>query len=103
VVPLDLRGAFLDVVKRAKLIAHHTIRREELSVREHMSSILRKLRSARFVEFGDLFDVGSSVPVLVVNFLALLELARETLVELTQAEAYAPIYVRLSFTPAGGD
>ncbi|CAN5244997.1 ScpA family protein [soil metagenome] len=95
---IDLRQAFLDVIQRAKLVAHHTIRREELSVREHMSSILRRLRNTRFVEFGDLFEPTQGVPVLVVNFLALLELARETLVELTQAEAYAPIYIRLSFT-----
>ncbi len=100
---IDLRAAFLDVLKRAKLVAHHTIRREQLSVREHMSQILRRLRDTRFVEFGELFDATAGVPVLVVNFLALLELARESLVELTQAEAYAPIYIRLGFTPASAD
>ena len=51
------------------------------------------------LEFEDLFDAGLGVPVLVVTFIALLELAKETLVEVTQAEAFAPIYVRLAFTP----
>jgi segregation and condensation protein A len=100
----DLQAAWADVVKRAKLTAHHKITREELSVRDHMSQILRRLQDTRFVEFTDLF-LGDprghgSVQIVVVHFLALLELARETLVELTQAEAYAPIYVRLSYTPS---
>jgi segregation and condensation protein A len=101
--PHDLRLAWLDVMKRAKLNAHHKITREELSVRDHMTQILRSLQDTRFVEFGDLFSRNlqgrESVPVLIVHFLALLELARETLVELTQAEAYAPIYVRLAYAP----
>ena len=96
---VDLQAAWADVMKRAKLTAHHTISREELSVREHMTSILRRLQSARFVEFADLFDPSRGVPVLVVNFIALLELAKETLIEITQAEAYAPIYVRLAYSP----
>ncbi|MDO9192765.1 MAG: ScpA family protein [Undibacterium sp.] len=95
----DLQAAWADVFKRAKLVAHHKISREELSVREHMSGILRRLQSAKFVEFSDLFDASKGVPVLVVNFVALLELAKETLIEITQAEAFAPIYVRLAYTP----
>ncbi|MFC5472527.1 segregation and condensation protein A [Paraherbaspirillum soli] len=95
----DLQAAWADVIKRAKLTAHHTISREELSVREHMTGILRRLQSARFVEFADLFDPARGVPVLVVNFVALLELAKETLVEITQAEPFAPIYVRLAYSP----
>jgi segregation and condensation protein A len=97
---LDLQSAWADVFKRAKLIQHHKISREELSVREHMTGILRRLQSAKFVEFSDLFDPEKGVPVLVVNFVALLELAKETLIEITQAEAFAPIYVRLAYTPA---
>jgi segregation and condensation protein A len=97
---VDLQGAWADVLKRAKLTAHHTISREELSVREHMTGILRRLQSARFVEFADLFDPSRGVPVLVVNFIALLELAKETLIEITQGEPFAPIYVRLSYSPA---
>ena len=97
---LDLQSAWADVLKRAKLTAHHHISREELSVREHMTSILRRLQSTRFVEFADLFDPSRGVPVLVVNFIALLELAKETLIEITQGEPFAPIYVRLSYSPS---
>jgi segregation and condensation protein A len=96
----DLQSAWADVLKRATLVAHHKISREELSVREHMTGILRKLQSSKFVEFSDLFDVSRGAPVLVVNFVALLELAKETLIEITQAEAFAPIYVRLAYSPA---
>lgn len=95
----DLQSAWNDILKRASLVAHHKISREELSVREHMTSILRQLQSARFVEFCELFDPSRGVPVLVVNFVALLELAKETLIEITQAEPFAPIYVRLAYSP----
>ncbi|MEK0427876.1 MAG: hypothetical protein RL001_403 [Pseudomonadota bacterium] len=97
---LDLQTAWNDIVRRAKLTARHTITREELSVREHMTTILRRLQSAKFVEFHELFDPSRGVPVVVVNFLALLELAKETLIEITQAEAFAPIYVRLAYSPS---
>jgi len=96
---VDLRSAWADIVKRAKLIQHHKISREELSVREHMSSILRRLQNTRFLEFADLFDTSRGVRVVIVHFIALLELAREFLVEITQAEPFAPIYVRLSYLP----
>ncbi|WP_194721149.1 segregation and condensation protein A [Noviherbaspirillum malthae] len=96
----ELQAVWADILKRAKLTAHHTISREELSVREHMTSILRRLQSAKFVEFADLFDPSRGVPVVVVNFIALLELAKETLIEITQAEAFAPIYVRLAYSPS---
>jgi segregation and condensation protein A len=96
----DLQAAWRDILKRARLVQHHTITREELSVREHMSIVLRKLQGRRFIEFEALFDPAKGVPVLVVTFIALLELAKETLIEITQAEAFAPIYVRLAYTPA---
>ena len=96
----DIQQAWADILKRAKLVQHHKISREELSVREHMSIVLRKLQGRRFAPFEDLFDPTRGVPVLVVTLIALLELAKESLVEVTQAEAYAPIYVRLAFTPA---
>lgn len=96
---VDLQTAWADVIKRAKLVEHHKISREALSVREHMTGILRRLQTARFVEFADLFDPMRGVPVLVVNFIALLELAKETLIEITQAEPFAPIYVRLAYAP----
>ncbi|HEX5805990.1 MAG TPA: ScpA family protein [Macromonas sp.] len=97
--PNELQQAWRDILKRAKLVQHHKISREELSVREHMSLVLRQLQGRKFVEFADLFDVTKGVPVLVVTFIAMLELAKETLIELTQAEAFAPIYVRLAYTP----
>ena len=95
----DLQAAWNDLMRRAKLTAKHTISREELSVREHMTAILRRLQSAKFVEFQDLFDTSRGAPVVVVNFIAMLELAKETLIEITQAEAFAPIYVRLAYSP----
>ena len=95
----DLQEAWRDIVKRARLVQHHVISREELSVREHMTMVLRKLQGVRFVEFLDLFDVSRGMPVLVVTFIAMLELAKEGLLDITQADAFAPIYVRLAYTP----
>ena len=69
-------------------------------MREHMSFILRRLQNARFVEFADLFDPGRGPQVAIVHFLALLELARESLIEITQATPFAPIYVRLAYAPS---
>ncbi|NBY71088.1 MAG: segregation/condensation protein A, partial [Betaproteobacteria bacterium] len=96
---VDLQEAWADILKRAKLVQHHRITREELSVREHMSIVLRHLQGRKFVEFADLFDPTQGTPVLVVTFIALLELAKETLIDITQAEAFAPIYVRLAYAP----
>ena len=95
----ELRAAWADILKRAKLTQHHHITREQLSVREHMSIVLRALQGRRFAMFEDLFDTTRGPQVLVVTFIALLELAREHLLEVTQAEAFAPIYVRLAYTP----
>ena len=96
----DLRQAWLDILQRAKLTQHHTITREQLSVREHMSIVLRRLQGRRFVEFHELFDAARGQAVLVVTFIAVLELSREALLEVTQAEAFAPIYVRLTYQPS---
>ena len=95
----DLRDAWLGIVKRASLIQRHVISREALSVREHMSVVLRKLQGRAFLEFEELFDAPGGIPVLVVTFIALLELAKECLLEITQAESFAPIYVQLAYTP----
>lgn len=92
----DLRNAWLGLVARARVNRHHRITKEQLSVREHMSRILRGLQNLRFVRFEDLFEPDAGVPVLVVTFLAILELARETLVQVTQQGAFSPIYVKLS-------
>jgi segregation and condensation protein A len=99
----ELRDAWADVLKRARLTQHHTISREELSVREHMTLLMRRLSGQRFVEFADLFEVHRGPQVVVVSFIALLELSRERLVEITQAEAFAPIYVRLAIVMRGED
>ncbi|HYL25526.1 MAG TPA: ScpA family protein [Burkholderiales bacterium] len=93
----DLAEAWRGLLHRARMSRHHHISREELSVREHMSGILRRLRERRVLEFAELFDPGRGVAVLVVTFLALLELAREMLVEITQSECFAPIYVKLAY------
>jgi segregation and condensation protein A len=97
----DLQMAWRAIVRQAKLHTHHRVRRDELSVREHMGMILRQLQGAReagrsFVEFVQLFDPTVGVPGVVVHFLAMLELARERLIDLTQAEAFMPIYVRFA-------
>lgn len=92
----DLRQAWLGLLARAKLNTHHKVRREQLSVREQMTHILRCLQGGEFVEFGKLFDVESGVPKLVVTFIAILELAKEYLVEIQQSETLGSIYVRTS-------
>lgn len=102
VSPDDLRDAWRGILRRAQLNASHHITREQLSVRDHMSQILRRLSGVRFMEFSELFmeriATGDPVAVIVVHFLALLELARESLLQITQAAAYAPLYVRLTYT-----
>jgi segregation and condensation protein A len=92
----DLQVAWLGLIRQARITQHHKIRRQELSVREHMAGILRRLQGRGFVAFEDLFEAAAGVPGMVVNFLAVLELARERLLEITQNEALAPIYVRLA-------
>jgi segregation and condensation protein A len=94
----DLQVAWLGLIRQARITQHHKIRREELSVREHMAGILRRLKGRGFVAFEDLFESAAGVAGMVVNFLAVLELARERLLEITQNEALAPIYVRLAAT-----
>jgi segregation and condensation protein A len=91
----DLRAAWLGLLARAAVNRHHRLTREQLSVRDHMTRILRRLQEARYVEFVELFDPEQGIAVLVVTFLAILELARESLVEVSQQAAYAPIYVKL--------
>jgi segregation and condensation protein A len=93
--PDDLKIAWLALLQRAAVNKHHKVTREQLSVRAHMSRVLRTLQETKFVEFRDLFRTEQGVPVLVVTFLAILELAREGLIEVSQQEAYSPIYVKL--------
>ncbi len=94
--PEDLRNAWLTLVARAKAARHHRVTREQLSVRERMSTLLRRLQGSGFMEFSQLFNPLRGIADLVVTFLALLELARESLVQITQQGSFAPIYVRLS-------
>ena len=86
--------AFKEVASRAEMFAHHHVRREPLSVRERMSSILLALEAGSFVEFSRLFTLEEGRAGVTVAFMALLELLREGLIEVTQTEPYAPLHVR---------
>ena len=92
----DLIAAWQSLLMHARMMQHHKVMREELSVREFMSFILRRLHGGQFADFTSLFDVSKGVAVVVVSFLAVLELVRESLIEVTQSESYAPIYVKLA-------
>jgi segregation and condensation protein A len=93
----DLTEAWRNVLKRASHFKHHKVGKAELSVREHMSIILRRLKENGFLEFSQLFDVAKDgIPKLVVCFLAILELAREGLLRMTQQAPFSPIYVQLN-------
>lgn len=89
----DLKLAWDGIIREANLKGHHKVSRQELSVREFMSAILKRLGSEQFVEFQDLFDPSAGRSVCIVNYLALLELAKEGLIRITQAAPFAPIYV----------
>ncbi|MEY3885834.1 MAG: hypothetical protein RIS87_1609 [Pseudomonadota bacterium] len=93
----DLAEAWRNVLKRASHFQHHQVGKAELSVREHMSIILRRLKTDNLLEFSELFDVvQDGIAKLVVCFLAILELAREGLLRITQQAAFSPIYVQLN-------
>ena len=96
----ELQQAWAAILQRSRLKQHHRITREQLSVRETMSQVLRRLQGRRFVEFHELFDATRGMASVVVTLVATLELSREHLVDVTQAEAFAPIYVRLAYTPS---
>lgn len=90
----DLLTALAGVLQRAELNESHRVEREAISVRERMSETLRKLGNDRYTPIVELFTVSEGRAGVVVTFLALLELVRESLIELSQSEAFAPIYVR---------
>lgn len=97
----DLRNAWLMLLARSQANRRHQITREELSVRAHMSRILRRLHGHKFVEFNELFSPSAGVAELVVTFLALLELVRENQVEVSQPQVFGIIYVKpISFLTA---
>lgn len=90
----DLIAAFQEVMKRASMYAHHHVQLEALSVRERMSIVLSRVSSDRFTPFTDLFTVEEGRMGVVVTFLAILELVKESLLDLTQSESFAPIHVK---------
>ncbi|GAB2547945.1 segregation and condensation protein A [Rhodanobacter koreensis] len=95
--PLDLTELLLalkDVMHRAELFGHHAIKRETLSVRQRMGELLSRLDDNSFHRFESLFDANEGRLGVVVTFLAMLELAKEMLVEIVQEEPLAPIYVK---------
>ncbi|MDO9227862.1 MAG: ScpA family protein [Pseudomonadota bacterium] len=92
----DLLAAWGAILKRASMTRHHRIGRQELSVREHMSRILKYLQETGRSLFSDLFDPAQGRSALVVSFLALLELVRERLVDIVQNEPFAPIHAQLT-------
>ncbi len=90
----DLRTAWAQLIQRARVNRHHLVTREQLSVRAEMSRLLKTIEGGRFEQFTTLFAEHADIPHLVVTFLALLELAREQLIDVVQAEPFAPIYVQ---------
>ncbi len=95
--PVELRELLLalkDVLRRAELFGHHAIQREALSVRNRMSDVLGSLRDGAFHAFESLFTPEEGRQGVVVTFLAVLELAKERLLEIVQDEPLAPIYVK---------
>ncbi|MBL8522673.1 MAG: segregation/condensation protein A [Betaproteobacteria bacterium] len=95
VLVADLTEAWRVILNRAKATRKHSVTREELSVRSHMSRILRQLNGVGFIRFDDLFQPEEGVAVVVVSFLAVLELARESLIDIAQSAAFEPIYVKI--------
>ncbi len=92
----ELARVWQEVLAQAQLRGNHTISRQELSVREFMSNILRRLGQSPIVEFRELFKTGCGIEVAIVNYLAILELAKDGLVRITQAVPFAPLYVARS-------
>lgn len=91
---VEILNAFRAVLERAEMYSHHHIRREALSVRERMSGVLRRVEVGGFVEFASLFTPQEGRHGVVVTLLAILELVKERMIELVQAEPYTPIHVK---------
>jgi len=85
---------FADVVKRADMFSHHMIRREALSVRERMGIVLEKINSESFIDFEELFSVEEGRGGVIVSLLAILQLVKDSLIQLVQNETNGPIYVK---------
>jgi segregation and condensation protein A len=87
--------AFQEVLARNDMFAHHHVQREPLSVRQRMTDVLSSLTTSAFVDFVRLFRADEGRRGVTVTFVAILELLREGLIEIVQAEPYAPLHVRL--------
>ena len=92
----ELLLVFKEALERSTMFAHHHVRREPLSVRERMSNILVTLQTERYVDFGRLFDPREGRIGVTVTFLAILELIKETLIDVVQTDSFGPIHVRAS-------
>ncbi len=92
----DLMEAWRAILKRASMNKHHRIGRQELSVREHMSRVLKRLQEGGQTLFTELFSASGGRSEMVVTFLAMLELVRERLVDIVQNEPFAPIYAKVA-------
>lgn len=90
----ELLIAFHDVLKRAEMFSNLHLQREPLSVRQRMSEILSRIKANTFTGFAELFDPEEGRMGVAVTFLAILELLRESVIEVVQAEAFAPLHVR---------
>lgn len=90
----ELWLAVLDVLKRAKLNASHSVTPEVLSIRERMTKVLATINSDSFVDFSALFDIKEGRMGVVVTFIAILELIKQSMIEMVQAEPFAPIHVK---------
>ena len=90
----DLVTAFKDVLQRSSMYIHHQVRRESLSVRERMATILDRLQTENFIGFEKLFNEKEGRLGVVVTFMAMLELIRQALIDMVQAEMYGPIHLK---------
>jgi segregation and condensation protein A len=91
----ELLDAYRQVLKRCDLYEHHHITREALSTRERMTSIMERLQDERVIDFQDLFEPEEGRMGVVVSFLAMMELVKEKLVQIVQAQQFGPIHVSL--------
>lgn len=94
----ELLMAFKDVLQRAAMYSHHHVQLEPLSVRQRMSEVLAGLQTGDFREFSTLFTPAEGRRGVVVTFLALLELLKQQLIELVQAETFGVIHVKVTGT-----
>ncbi|MEE8427367.1 MAG: segregation/condensation protein A [Woeseiaceae bacterium] len=88
--------AFHDVLRRAEMFSNLHVQREPLSVRQRMSEILTRIKAASFTGFADLFDPEEGRMGVAVTFIALLELLRESVIEVVQSDEFSPLHIRAS-------